>query len=167
MHCLFYPLATFTPPIAPTPPIVFQEGLTLLGHELAWIHRINKETTEPVLVTCWRLTTPAPADYTFYVHFTDAKGETTLAQADHQLRQAYPFAPTRVTTTSWPLNTPVCDLTYLAEAFSPPSGDAPSTVRGGVWIPDNGSHLTLTTVEGYEFDPAGRIIFPVTSAMLP
>lgn len=164
--CIFYPLATFTPPIAPTPPIVFQEGFELLGHNLAWLYRINHATTEPVLVTCWRLTTPAPADYTFYVHFTDANGATTLAQADHQLRQAYPFTRARITTTGWPLNTPICDLTNLTEAFNPPGGGPPSTVRGGIWVPDNGSHLTPTTVKGYEVDPAGRIIFPVTPAML-
>lgn len=168
MTCRLYPTAAFTLPEKPTvTKVLFSEGLHFLGHKLSWLYHLNHERTEPVLVTCWQLTSRPDADYTFYIHFTDPNGETTRSQADHQLVQAYPFAPTRVTTTGWPLNTPVCDLTYLAAAFAPPDGGEPAAVRGGIWIPDNGRHLTATIVEGYEFDQAGRIIFPVSPAMMP
>ncbi len=167
IDCLYYPLAPFTLPTNPATTITFAEGLQLQTHKLSWLYSINRATSEPVLVTCWTLTAPPAYDYTFYVHFTDASGENTLTQADHQLRQAYPYAPARVTTRGWPLNTPVCDLTNLTDAFTPPTGGAPASVRGGVWIPDTGAHLTPITVTGYEFDQAGRIIFPITPEMLP
>ena len=166
IDCRYYPLAPFTLPTNPATAITFAEGLELHAYKLSWLYHINRAALEPVLVTCWTLTAPPPSDYTFYVHFTDASGETMLTQADHQLRQAYPYAPTRVTTRDWPLNTPVCDLTNLTDAFRPPNGGAPATVRGGIWVPDTGSYLTPMTVTGYEFDPAGRIIFPVTEGML-
>lgn len=167
IDCLYYPLAPFPLPTNPATTITFAEGLQLQAHKLSWLYSINRATSEPVLVTCWTLTAPPTYDYTFYVHFTDASGERTLTQADHQLRQAYPYAPARVTTRGWPLNTPVCDLTNLTDAFTPPAGGAPASVRGGVWIPDTGAHLTPITVTGYEFDQAGRIIFPITPEMLP
>ncbi|MCE7983941.1 MAG: hypothetical protein DYG89_22430 [Caldilinea sp. CFX5] len=167
IDCLYYPLAPFTLPANPATTITFAEGLQLQAHKLSWLYRINRATLEPVLVTCWTLTAPPVNDYTFYIHFTDASGATTLTQADHQLRQAYPYAPARVTTRGWPLNTPVCDLTNLTDAFTPSAGGAPAAVRGGVWIPDTGNQLTPLTVTGYEFDQAGRIIFPVTPGMLP
>lgn len=167
IDCLYYPLASFTLPTNPATTITFAEGLQLLAHKLSWIYRINSATLEPVLVTCWTLTAPTVDDYTFYVHFTDPSGEQTVTQADHQLRQAYPFAPTRVTTSGWPRNTPICDLTNLTAAFSPPTSGLPRSVRGGVWLPATGDHLTPTTGAGYEFDGAGRIIFPVLPDLLP
>lgn len=166
IDCRYYPLAPFTPPTNPATAITFAEGLQLQAYKLSWLYHINRGTLEPVLITCWLLTAPPANDYTFYVHFTDPSGETTLSQADHQLRQAYPFTPTRVTTRDWPLHTPICDLANLTDAFNSPTGDA-AAVRGGVWIPDNGVHLTPTQIRGYEFDPAGRIIFPISPALLP
>lgn len=162
MDCIFYPLAPFTQP-EPTKILDFAEGLQLLGQKRSWIYRINHATSEPVLVTCWQLTTPSAADYTLFVHFTDASGDTTLAQADHKLRQAYPFTPTQVPTTGWPLNTPVCDLTYLTDAY----GAGAASMRGGVWRPDTGVHLTPATVQGYEFDQYGRLVFKVALDMQP
>lgn len=166
IDCLFYPLAPFAQPVS-TGTVEFAEGVQLLGQKLTWIYRINHATSEPVLVTCWRLTKATTADYTFYVHFTDASGETTLGQADHQLRQTYPFAPTRVTTPGWPLNSTVCDLTYLADAFVATTDAATVHIRGGVWVPATGAYLTPTTVQGYAVDQYGRIIFDAPSMLLP
>lgn len=166
INCLLYPLAPFAQPVS-TSTVEFAEGLQLLGQKLTWIYRINHVTSEPVLVTCWRLTKATIADYTFYVHFTDASGETTLGQADHKLRQAYPFVPKLVTTTDWPLNMPVCDLAYVTDAFVATSNARPASIRGGVWVPDTGAYLTPTTVQGYTIDQYGRIIFDATPTLLP
>lgn len=166
IDCVFYPLAPFAPP-ASTATVDFAEGLHLLGQQLAWVYRINHVTTEPALVTCWRLTKAPQADYTLYIHFTDASGDATLGQADHKLRQAYPFVPTQVTTTGWPLNTPICDLTYLTDAFAT-TGDAnPASVRGGVWLPDTGLYLAPATVQGYTLDQDGRLIFEAAPILQP
>lgn len=166
IDCRFYPLAPFAQPVS-TGTVEFAEGLQLLGQKFTWMYRINHATSEPVLVTCWRLTKPTTADYTLYVHFTDASGETTLGQADHQLRQAYPFVPKLVTTTGWPLNTPVCDLAYVTDAFVATSAARPASIRGGVWVPDTGVYLTPTTVQGYTVDQYGRMIFDAIPALLP
>lgn len=166
IDCVLYPLAPFVPPTA-TVTVDFAEGLQLLGQQLTWLYRINHATTEPVLVTCWRLTKAPNADYTLYIHFTDASGDTTLGQADHKLRQAYPFAPTQVTTTGWPLNTPICDLTNLTEAFAATKNAGPASVRGGIWLPETGVYLAPTAVQGYTLDQYGRIIFETAPVLRP
>ena len=164
IECVFYPLAPFAPP-ASAATVDFTAGLQLLGQQLTWVYRINHTTTEPGLITCWRLTERATNDYTFYVHFTDASGDITFGQADHKLRQAYPFVPTQVTTTGWPLNTPICDLTYLTDAFAVTG--TPASVRGGIWLPDTGVYLTPTAVQGYTIDQHGRLIFAAAPVLSP
>lgn len=166
IDCVLYPLAPFAPP-ASTVTVDFAEGLQLLGEQLTWLYRINHATTEPVLVTCWRLTQTPAADYTLYMHFTDASGDTTLGQADHKLRQAYPFVPSQVTTTGWPLNTPICDLTYLTDAFATTGAAGSASVRGGVWLPDTGVYLAPTALHGYTLDQYGRIIFEAAPVLTP
>jgi len=167
IDCTLYPLAPFTPPAKTQAQITFAEGIQLLTHEQSWLYHINYQKIEPVLITCWQLTTLTQYDYTFYLHLTDSTGATMFGQSDHRLRQGYPFSRALLTTSQWPVNEPVCDVAFLAEALANASGVGPVSLRGGLWIPETGATLPATSIQGYEVDPYGKIIFSKNTELLP
>jgi len=163
--CTYYPLASFQPTPQPEQQIDFHGEIQLVDQRLSSLFPLGHWYPTPALATCWMIGSPSTAerlatdDLTLFVHFTDATGETTLTQADHKLQQAYPFAPQRTLTSQWPRQQPICDLTVPDPQEWTASADTPISIRGGLWVPETDTHLTPTTVTGYDIDQYGRIIF--------
>lgn len=137
--------------------IPFEGSISLTRFAVENVYRLEKWDMETVLLTCWKLDVAANSDYVLFVHITDESGEETLAQADHRLQQSLRRRqPTRYTS-HWPADEEICDIVALP--IDTTEADRVVSIRGGLWVPENGENLSVLASPGAAIDQHGRLIF--------
>lgn len=157
-ECALYPLATAHDALKGSlvsTNVRFRGGINYEGYHVASVYQAQKWAMGSVLTTCWHIEQAGLPDYTLFVHLTDPAGKT-VAQADHQLRQAMPFSPGQPTLSHWPLNTQVCDAVALPQESA--MTEQPIMIRGGLWLPDKGQYAEILGHENIQIDEFGRMI---------
>ena len=105
------------------------------------------------LQTAWQLRAPTDQRYTVYIHFTLPDGEL-FAQADHGLA-VWSGKYNEIYTDQWPSGILLRD--YVALPVGVHQASFPLDVRIGVWIPETGEHLPVTSSDLLT-DEHGRLI---------
>ena len=120
----------------------FGERIQLLGYETTSIR-----AGQPLTVTfVWRARRTMAADYTRFVHLTDATGRV-WAQADGWPRQG------RYPTSLWMADEVVVERLALSLPDDLPSG--PYTLRVGFYLPSDGAHLPVNG------EDVGSLVIPL------
>jgi hypothetical protein len=140
-------------PVTTTPVAVFNGWLELHGSAIITqaLDADHDRLGGTFLQTNWQLRAPTDRRYTLYVHFTTPDGQL-VAQADHAL--SVWSGRGDVYTNAWPAGVLVRDYVALSPELldHTPRLD----IRVGVWIPETGERLSVTSVT-LPVDDNGRL----------